>query len=116
MENSDDLKKHDHIDISFQDGTILRYCDPRRFGCFLWTRDIETHFLLKDLGPEPLGNNFNGEHLYHLSRNRKVSIKNFIMNSKVVVGDLKLFQKSFSMNCHFNLALDFFPNFASITY
>ena len=84
--DSGDLKKHDHIDISFEDGTILRYCDPRRFGCFLWTRDIETHFLLKDLGPEPLGNNFNGEHLYHLSRNRKVSIKNFIMNSKVVVG------------------------------
>ena len=49
-----DLKKHDHIDICFDDGTILRYCDPRRFGCFLWSEDIENHFLLKDLGPEPV--------------------------------------------------------------
>ena len=84
--DSDDLEKHDHVDISFEDGTVLRYCDPRRFGCFLWTKDLEQHFLLRDLGPEPLGNNFSGEYLYRLSRKRKVSVKNFIMNSKIVVG------------------------------
>ena len=56
-----DIKKHDHIDLCFEDGTYLRYCDPRRFGCFLWTDDIEKHFLLKHLGPEPLSNSFNGE-------------------------------------------------------
>ena len=82
----DNLKKHDHIDICFEDGTILRYCDPRRFGCFLWSKDIDTHFLLKNLGPEPLGNSFSGDYLYYKSRKRKVPIKNFIMNSKVVVG------------------------------
>ena len=82
----ENLKKHDHIDICFEDGTILRYCDPRRFGCFLWSKDIETHFLLKNLGPEPLGNSFSGDYLFYKSRKRKVSIKNFIMNSKVVVG------------------------------
>ena len=86
ISKKEDLKKHDHIDICFIDGTILRYCDPRRFGCFLWTEDPNTHFLLKDLGPEPLGNHFNGDHLFALSRKRKIPVKNFIMNSKVVVG------------------------------
>ena len=60
ISEKEDLKKHDHIDICFQDGTILRYCDPRRFGCFLWSDDPDSHFLLKDLGPEPLGNSFGG--------------------------------------------------------
>ena len=86
ISEKENLKKHDHIDICFDDGTILRYCDPRRFGCFLWSEDIENHYLLKDLGPEPLGNTFNGDYLFFLSRKRKVPIKNFIMNSKVVVG------------------------------
>ena len=80
------IKKHDHIDIVFDEELILRYCDPRRFGCFLWTDNPENHFLLKNLGPEPLGNSFNGEYLFKLSRKRKTPIKNFIMNSKNVVG------------------------------
>jgi len=80
------FKKHDHIDIVFKDKSILRYCDPRRFGCFLWTENPDSHFLLKNLGPEPLGNSFNGKYLFDLSRKRKTPIKNFIMNSKNVVG------------------------------
>lgn len=80
------LKKHDHIDIIFEDELILRYCDPRRFGCFLWTDNPDSHFLLKNLGPEPLGNSFNGKYLFDLSRKRKAPIKNFIMNSKNIVG------------------------------
>lgn len=81
-----DLKKHDHIDIVFKDKSVLRYCDPRRFGCFLWTDNIDNHFLLENLGPEPLSNSFNGKYLFTLSRKRKTPIKNFIMNSKFVVG------------------------------
>ena len=65
------LKKHDHIDMVFEDKSILRYCDPRRFGCFLWTENPDSHFLLKNLGPEPLGNSFNGKYLFDLSRKRK---------------------------------------------
>ena len=81
-----DIKKHDHVDIVFEDESILRYCDPRRFGCFLWTDDPSNHFLLKNLGPEPLGNKFNGQYLFDVSRKKKTPVKNFIMNSKVVVG------------------------------
>ena len=84
--NYGDIRKHDHVDIVFEDKSIIRYCDPRRFGCFLWTKDPSNHFLLKNLGPEPLGNIFNGKYLFDVSRKRKTPVKNFIMNSKVVVG------------------------------
>jgi formamidopyrimidine-DNA glycosylase len=42
--------------------------------------------LLADLGPEPLGNEFSGEHLFQQSRKRRIAVKNHIMDSKVVVG------------------------------
>ncbi|MDP2901969.1 MAG: bifunctional DNA-formamidopyrimidine glycosylase/DNA-(apurinic or apyrimidinic site) lyase [Methylovulum sp.] len=79
--------KHDHIDFVFSENTVLRFNDPRRFGAVLWTSaPVLTHPLLKDLGPEPLSPAFNGELLYQLSRNRKVPIKTFIMDSHIVVG------------------------------
>ena len=79
--------KHDHLDIIFADGTVLRFNDPRRFGSVLWTAEaIEQHPLMKNLGPEPLLADFNGKLLYDLSRNRKVPVKTFIMNSHIVVG------------------------------
>ena len=79
--------KHDHIDFIFNNDKVLRFNDPRRFGAVLWTpAPIAEHKLLKDLGPEPLLADFNGELLYNLSRNRKVSVKSFIMDSHIVVG------------------------------
>ena len=79
--------KHDHIDFIFNDDTVLRFNDPRRFGAVLWTSaPVAEHQLLKDLGPEPLLADFNGELLYALSRNRKVPVKSFIMDSHIVVG------------------------------
>lgn len=84
---SEDVKKHDHVDIIFKNGDILRYHDPRRFGCMLWagTQPFK-HVLLEKLGPEPLSEEFTMEHLFMLSRKRSASIKNFIMDSHVVVG------------------------------
>lgn len=79
-------KKHDHVDIIFNDDKLLRFTDPRKFGSFLWSEEPDQHPLLKNLGPEPLGNSFSGQHLFELSRGRKLPIKNFIMNSKIVVG------------------------------
>lgn len=79
--------KHDHVDIIFNNKRALRLHDPRRFGAILWTRrNPEHHPLLKSLGPEPLSNELNTDYLFHRSRNRKISIKSFIMDSKVVVG------------------------------
>ena len=78
--------KHDHVDIVFNK-RALRLTDPRRFGSLHWTRrPPEQHRLISALGREPLGDNFTGDYLYQCSRDRKVAIKQFIMNSHIVVG------------------------------
>jgi formamidopyrimidine-DNA glycosylase len=78
---------HDHVDLLLDDGNCLRFTDPRRFGAWLWTADaIEQHPLLAALGPEPLGVTFSADYLHDLARGRKLAIKTFIMNSRVVVG------------------------------
>ena len=80
-------KKHDHVSIELNNGRCLRLHDPRRFGALLWTSaPVEQHPLLQKLGPEPLGNNFNGPYLYELSRQRRTPVKLFIMDGTVVVG------------------------------
>ena len=79
-------KKHDHIDFILNK-QVLRFHDPRRFGTVLWTRkDPLQHKLLRGLGPEPLSDAFNGQHLHKLATAKKVNVKGFIMNSHVVVG------------------------------
>ena len=79
--------KHDHVDIVLDSGDALRLTDPRRFGAMLWTTaPVEQHALLAELGPEPLSAAFDGELLFKASRKRKVAVKNFIMDSHVVVG------------------------------
>lgn len=78
--------KHDHIDLVFTDGTRLRFNDPRRFGCWLWDEQPETHPLIASLGPEPLCADFNGPYLFRKSRNRRTPIKSFLMDNRIVVG------------------------------
>ncbi len=85
--SSEAPKKHDHVDIIFNNNLILRLHDPRRFGAVLWTtKQSLKHPLLESLGPEPLDDEFNTDYLFQRSRKRKVAIKSFIMNSKIVVG------------------------------
>jgi formamidopyrimidine-DNA glycosylase len=80
-------QKHDHVDVEFGDGTVLRFTDPRRFGCVLWLAGQgSSHALLDSLGPEPLGDSFDGDILFARSRGRKQPVKLFIMDSKTVVG------------------------------
>jgi len=80
------LMTHDHIEVELTSGTRLRFNDPRRFGCWLWSEDPDHHALLASLGPEPLAPEFNGPYLYRLSRGRKTPIKSFIMDNHTVVG------------------------------
>jgi formamidopyrimidine-DNA glycosylase len=81
------IQKHDHVDIVFDNGMILRYNDPRRFGAVLWQAvDDEPHSVLGNLGPEPFDGIFNGDYLYQRSRDKKCSIKQFVMDNKIVVG------------------------------
>lgn len=79
--------KHDHVDIEFVDNQILRFTDPRRFGCMLWQTDpVSDHPLLSGLGPEPLEALFDGDYLHGRSRGRSAAVKTFIMDSRIVVG------------------------------
>ncbi len=87
VDSNTQINKHDHIDLQVDTGAIIRYNDPRRFGCLLWTQQhVLTHPLLASLGPEPLTGNFNGKSLFKKSRGRKLAVKNFIMDQKIVVG------------------------------
>ena len=94
------LRAHDHVDLVLDSGCVLRFNDPRRFGCLLWQPPGEVHPLLAGLGPEPLsmdgtscaatqafdGAAFNGDYLYALSRGRRAPVKSFLMDQRVVVG------------------------------
>lgn len=79
-------EKHDHIDLILDDDHMLRYRDPRRFGSFFWLPGNESHSLLDSLGPEPLSPEFDSEYLFQRAKKRTAPIKQFIMDSKVVVG------------------------------
>ncbi len=77
---------HDHVDWLFDDGTVLRLRDPRRFGAVLWADDPARHPLLAHLGPEPLTDAFDADYLHEQCRRRAAAIKQVIMDAGVVVG------------------------------
>ncbi|MFC3851800.1 bifunctional DNA-formamidopyrimidine glycosylase/DNA-(apurinic or apyrimidinic site) lyase [Salinispirillum marinum] len=80
------LEKHDHCDWVMEDGTLVRYRDPRRFGAMLYTTDWLAHPLITKLGPEPLSIDFDGDYLYTQLRKRRGPIKTAIMDASLVVG------------------------------
>lgn len=80
-------RKHDHFDIVLEPALALRFHDPRRFGCLLWTdQDPEQHPLLAGLGVEPLGQAFTGSYLYRATRSRSAAVKLCLMDHRLVVG------------------------------
>ncbi len=81
------LRKHDHVAFALDSGQEMRYHDPRRFGLVDWTRDeLETHVLIRNLGPEPLTDEFNDRYLAKAVTGRKMAIKTTIMTNQIVVG------------------------------
>ena len=77
----------DHLDVVLDNGTLLRFTDPRKFGTVIWTTvDPLSHPLLAELGPEPLGPTFDGLYLQDRAKGRIVAVKPFIMDNRVVVG------------------------------
>lgn len=79
--------KHDHVDIVFEHGKLLRYRDPRKFGALLWTsKDPLQHPRLVSLGIEPFDECFSGHYLHQASRKKTQPVKVFIMDSRQLVG------------------------------
>lgn len=80
---------HERVVWLLQDGRSWRFMDPRRFGSVQVCTSPGADGLppaLAGLGPEPLGEDFDGEYLYDETRGRDRPIKNHIMDQAVVVG------------------------------
>jgi len=78
---------HDHVDLEFESGIVLRYRDPRRFGAMLWSpASARDHPLLASLGPEPFAAEFNVDYLFRATRRRRAAIKLALMDNRLVVG------------------------------
>lgn len=87
LPNNTPAAKHEHVEMQLVSGQSLKFRDPRRFGSLLFTEaDPLEHRLLRNLGPEPLSEDFNGEYLHQICRNRNAPIKSIIMDSHRVVG------------------------------
>ncbi|MCH9808139.1 MAG: bifunctional DNA-formamidopyrimidine glycosylase/DNA-(apurinic or apyrimidinic site) lyase [Alphaproteobacteria bacterium] len=80
--------KHDHVTFRTEDGATVTYNDPRRFGFMVMTptAEFDSHPLIRDLGPEPLGNALHAGHLASRALGRKADLKAFLMDQKNVAG------------------------------
>jgi formamidopyrimidine-DNA glycosylase len=81
-------RAHDHVVFHMSSGATVIFNDPRRFGYMkIFARDrIEDEPLLRGLGPEPLGNEFDAAMLARACANRKTSLKAALLDQRVVAG------------------------------
>ncbi|TVQ30189.1 MAG: bifunctional DNA-formamidopyrimidine glycosylase/DNA-(apurinic or apyrimidinic site) lyase [Geminicoccaceae bacterium] len=82
------LGPHEHLTFTFDDGTVLRFHDPRRFGMaeLLPTAELASHKWFRHLGLEPLGNAFSGPTLQAALAGRTTALKLALMDQRLVVG------------------------------
>lgn len=87
-QKSYEKRTHDHVVLTLDDGQVLVFNDPRRFGVFeLIKAGAEAkHPALKTLGPEPLSKDFSAKYLSSQLVRRKGPIKPVLMDQKLVVG------------------------------
>ncbi len=99
-------KKHDHLFLTLDSGFEIRLNDTRRFGMVaVWPSDMISKCqtqLQNTLGIEPFSKHFNAETLHSLARSRTVPIKNFLMNSRIIVGVGNIYANEtlFAANIH----------------
>ncbi|NHB76020.1 bifunctional DNA-formamidopyrimidine glycosylase/DNA-(apurinic or apyrimidinic site) lyase [Rhodobacter calidifons] len=81
-------QKHDHVVLHMAGGARVTFNDARRFGAMdLMPTDRATeHMLLRDLGPEPFGNDFNAPYLAGRLRGRRTPIKAALLDQRIVAG------------------------------
>lgn len=82
------LAQHDHVIFHMKDGARIVFNDPRRFGAMdlIATDRLDDHWLLARLGPEPLGNGFNEDHLIAAFRGRNAPVKSALLDQRIVAG------------------------------
>ena len=81
-------RAHDHVVFQMSSGASVVFNDPRRFGYMkiIARGAIDDEPLLKGLGPEPLGNEFDAAKLAHSCANKKNSLKAALLDQRVVAG------------------------------
>lgn len=82
------IEKHDHLIFTTEEGAVIRFNDARRFGMvdLSTSGSVFQHKLLRQIGPEPLGNDFNELSLKEMLRGKKTTIKNALLDQRVVAG------------------------------
>lgn len=80
--------KHDHVVLDMDNRARVTFNDARRFGSMdlIATDAAETHLLLRNLGPEPLGNAFSGPYLVDRLKSRNTPIKSALLDQAIVAG------------------------------
>jgi len=79
---------HDHVVLTLDDGTVVRFNDPRRFGLidYVERAEEERHPLLAELGPEPLDPGFDGAYLGAALARKLTPIKAALLDQRIVAG------------------------------
>jgi formamidopyrimidine-DNA glycosylase len=79
---------HDHVVFHLSSGATVTFNDPRRFGLMLIVprRELASHPLMREVGPEPLGNAFDAGLLAAACRSKKTSLKAVLLDQTVVAG------------------------------
>ena len=80
--------KHDHVVLHMGQGARITFNDARRFGAMdlMPTDRQEDHWLIRDLGPEPLGNSFDEDYLVARLKGRNTPIKSALLDQRLVAG------------------------------
>ncbi len=81
-------EKHDHVVLEMEGGARVTFNDARRFGAMdlMPTDGAAGHRLLRDLGPEPLGNQFDGAYLAARFSGRTMPVKAALLDQRIVAG------------------------------
>ncbi|MCG3269125.1 bifunctional DNA-formamidopyrimidine glycosylase/DNA-(apurinic or apyrimidinic site) lyase [Yoonia sp. I 8.24] len=80
--------KHDHVVLHMENGARVTFNDARRFGAMdlLDTAAQEDHWLIRDIGPEPLGNAFDETYLIDRMKGKNTAIKTALLDQRIVAG------------------------------
>ena len=80
--------KHDHVVFHMGNDVRITFNDARRFGAMdlMQTTQDEDHWLIRDLGPEPLGNTFDEGYLIERLKRKNTPIKTALLDQRIVSG------------------------------
>jgi formamidopyrimidine-DNA glycosylase len=85
---ADPNPKHAHVQFATEAGAKVTYYDPRRFGymTLIPTAELATHPWFAGLGPEPLSEAFDADHLVRAFAGRKQGPKTLLLDQRIVAG------------------------------